>query len=454
MSRPARRSLRRHAPARPLGGLIVALAVAVPLLGATPAPAGAGVAVAQATVAPTATATPFDPDAPAVAPPPLAEGPLRSGLTPDGVMQAQVPGPAVEPPTISAAGAVLLDPLDGVVLAGVDPRVPRPMASTTKIMTVLLALEALESGRVADTLTVSVQAAATGQLPGVATLGLQAGDVVDVRDLLAADLLRSGNDGAVAIAEHVSGSETAYVAQMNQRSVSLGLEDTRFLDSSGLSDDPAHHATPLDLALLGFEAMGHPDFARWAGADTLDVPPFGVLENRNELIGRYEGTTGVKTGFTTLAGQCLVASVERDGRVLYAVVLGSEDRVSDTTALFDHGFQDYARPVPLAVGQVGATYRTSAGEVTASVAEELGRTVSRSADVRVVTRLAPDVALPIAAGTPLGEAVLVVDGEEVDRVALQADAPVVVTQDDAGAALGDALRAFARLATRTAPVPL
>jgi D-alanyl-D-alanine carboxypeptidase (penicillin-binding protein 5/6) len=439
------------------GTTATALAVAVALLGSPVGPVGAPT--------PAAAAQAVDPDAPATAPAPPVDAPLRSGFTPDGVATAVVPGPPQTAPSVSATGAVVFDPADGVLLAAVDPRTPRPMASLTKIMTVLLALEAVEAGRVPEQLTVSAEAAATGQLPGVATLGLREGDVVALRDVLAGELLRSGNDGAVAVAEHVAGSETAYVAMMNARAATLGLEDTAFLDASGLSNDPAHHATPLDLALLGHEAMAHPDVAAWAGAATLDVEPFGVLENRNELLAAYPGTTGVKTGFTTLAGQCLVASAERDGRTLFAVVLGSADRVADTTALLDHGFEAFARPTPLRPGDVAATYRTAAGDVVLSVAEELARTVGAGADVQVVTRLAPDAALPIAVGAPLGEAVLLVDGEAVDRVALQADAalpaggPVEGPADGlgdgvgAGGAIADALRAFARLAPRTAPVP-
>lgn len=436
----------------PAALLVVALLLTVPLAG----PEAAATTV-PAPVAP-APATEPDPIATAVPPPTPVDTPLRSGFTPDGVAAAVVPGPAQTAPALGATGAVLFDPLDGVVLAGVEARTARPMASTTKIMTVLLALEAVEAGLVAPSLTVSAFAAETGQLPGVATLDLREGDVVDLRDLLAADLLRSGNDGAVAIAEHIAGSEPAYVALMNERSRSLGLEDTGFVDSSGLTDDPTHRATPLDLALLGHEAMAHPDFATWAGADTLTVEPFGILENRNELLGTYAGTTGIKTGFTNLAGLCLVASVERDGRTLYAVVLGSEDRVADATALFDHGFEDFVRPTPLRLGDAPASYRTAAGTVSLSVAEELARTVGAGAAVQVVTRLAPDAALPIAVGTPLGEAVLVVDGAEVDRTPLLADAPLAAAPDgpadSAGGAVADAFRAFARLGARTAPVSL
>lgn len=438
--------------------LFVALLALPPTATATttvPFAPPSAVPLAPATPGATTSDPPTASDSPTAAAPSLpTAAPLQSGFTPADVAERPVPGPPTQAPPVSATGAVLFDPADGMILAGVQPRVPLPMASTTKIMTVLLALEAVEEGIVAPQLTVTATAAATGQLPGVATLGLTEGDVVEVRDVLAAELLRSGNDGAVAIAEHVAGSEPTYVAQMNQRAVTLGLEQTQFLDASGLSNDPAHHATPLDLALLGQEAMTHPDFATWAGSATLAIPEFGTLENRNELLQAYPGTTGIKTGFTNLAGECLVASVQRDGRTLYAVVLGSTDRVSDTTALFDHGFTDFARPQLLTAGDVAASYRTALGTVPMSVAEELTRTVAVGAEVGMQTRLAPDVGLPLEAGTPLGEAVMLVDGEEVDRTPLLADQALGVQGDSAPAALADALRAFARLADRQAPVPL
>ncbi|HUG85590.1 MAG TPA: serine hydrolase [Euzebya sp.] len=456
MSSARRPSHRAPAPATSLA-LVVATALA--LAGHPPAASGTTSAspttlqVATTTTEPAAPEGP-DPTATAVPAVPPLMTPLRSGFTPEGVAAAVVPGPPVQAPPLTASGAVLLDPADGVILAGVEPRTARPMASTTKIMTVLVALEAVESGRVAPHLQVSAFAAATGQLPGVATLGLREGDEVEVRAILAGELLRSGNDGAVALAEHIAGDEPAYVAQMNQRAQALGLEDTGFVDSSGLSNDPAHRATPLDLALLGHEAMSHPDFAAWAGAATLTVQPFGLLENRNELLRTYPGTTGIKTGYTNLAGLCVVASADRDGRTLYAVVLGSDDRVADATALLDHGFTDYRRPVPLQAGDVPTSYRTAAGTVPLSVAEDLARTVTAGAAVQVLTRLAPDAGLPISVGTPLGESVLLVDGQEVDRTPLLADEPVGEGADGAGAALADALRAFARLQPRESAVSL
>lgn len=438
--------------------LQVLLVVALLLTALLPAPAVGQVDVGQVEVEPTtagaAAPVGVDPTAPAAIPdlPPPAREPVVQGSAAE-IEARTVPGPAQDAPSITAAGAVLFDPVDQVILHGVDARVPRRMASTTKVMTVMLALEAVEDGTVPAELTVSDFAAEVGRTPGGATLGLQAGEVVAVRDILAGLLLRSGNDGAVAIAEHLAGNETAYAAQMTARGVQLGLEDTVFVNASGLTDDAAHHATPLDLARLGVEAMQLPEFATWAGSASLDVPAFGLLENRNEMLTAYPGTIGIKTGFTSLAGLCLVAAAERDGRTLYAVVLGSEDRVADTSALFDHGFEDFARPTPLTAGDTAGAYRWSGATVDLEVAEELARTVGVGSSVEMVTRLAPDAALPVAAGTPLGEAVLLVDGQEVDRTPLLATDAVTAPGEDAGAAVADALRAFARLDERTTAVP-
>lgn len=434
--------IRPPTPSRMRGGVALLLSL---VLAASP---GLGAAAQDVEAPPSAD---VDATAPAVTAPPVsAAEPPSYATDSNNPLFEGVPGPPTDGPGITAAGAVVWDPADGVVLFGKDEGTSRRMASLTKVMTVLLALEALEAGGVPDTLVVSEAAAAEGRITGGATLGLEAGQEVAVRDVLAGLLLRSGNDGAVAIAEHVAGSEPAFVALMNARAIELGLSDTMFVNASGLTDDPAHHATPLDMALLGSVAMQHPDFAAWAGAAQLQVDAFGLLENRNELLQRYEGATGIKTGFTNLAGLCLVASAERDGRTLYAVVLGSDDRVADTAALFDHGFEAFERVEPVAAGDPLGSYRFSAGEVELVPSQPLARTIAAGGAVSTVLRLAPDAALPVAPGTPLGEAVLLVDGVEVERTAA-----VTVGQlapdpdaDDAGAAVADALRAFGRLLPR------
>ncbi|MDP8970622.1 MAG: D-alanyl-D-alanine carboxypeptidase, partial [Actinomycetota bacterium] len=261
---------------------------------------------------------------------------------------------ALAAPSVSAEGAVLWEPTGRRVLYGKEASVPRRMASTTKVMTVLLALEA---GTLDDTVTVSSTADRTDDVAGAASLGLRAGERVPVSSLLAGLVLRSGNDAAIAVAEHVAGSQEAFVARMNARAAELGMEQTRFLNPTGLTDDVGHHASPLDLAVLAETAMRHREFARWAAARTMDVPGIGTLRNRNELLFDYPGLTGVKTGFTALAGQCLIASATRGGRTLYAVVLDSDDSFGDVAALLDHGFTDYRQALPLAAGAQAASFR-------------------------------------------------------------------------------------------------
>jgi len=415
-------------------------AAALALLGAEPAAATAPV---SATIAATATAAPTAAPDPAAALPPVVP-----------VEQLGLAAPPA--PEVSARGAVLWDPADGRVLAGEDAGTGRPIASTTKILTALLALEA---GTLPDTVTVSATAAAAGAAPGVATLNLRAGQTVPMADLLAGLVLRSGNDAAVAIAEHVAGSEAAFVARMNARAAQLGTTAS-FTDASGLAEDPPNQATPLDLARLAQVAMAVPEFAAWAAAPSASIPALGpgALANRNELIGSYPGATGVKTGFTTLAGQCLVASAERDGRTLFAVVLGSDDRAADTAALLDHGFADYRRAAPADTATPATRYTWDAASVDVVAAEPLAVTLpaGEPASWRVV--LDPAVPLPAAAGTPVGRAELVVAGQVVDRAELRTvqDAAPAAPRPSAaaaGGALEDALRAFARSAPQDRPVP-
>lgn len=417
-------------------------AAALALLGAEPAAATAPVSATIAAIA-TATAAPTAAPDPAAALPPVVP-----------VEQLGLAAPPA--PEVSARGAVLWDPADGRVLAGEDAGTGRPIASTTKILTALLALEA---GTLPDTVTVSATAAAAGAAPGVATLNLRAGQTVPMADLLAGLVLRSGNDAAVAIAEHVAGSEAAFVARMNARAAQLGTTAS-FTDASGLAEDPPNQATPLDLARLAQVAMAVPEFAAWAAAPSASIPALGpgALANRNELIGSYPGATGVKTGFTTLAGQCLVASAERDGRTLFAVVLGSDDRAADTAALLDHGFADYRRAAPADTATPATRYTWDAASVDVVAAEPLAVTLpaAEPASWRVV--LDPAVPLPAAAGTPVGRAELVVAGQVVDRAELRTvqDAAPAAPRPSAaaaGGALEDALRAFARSAPQDRPVP-
>jgi D-alanyl-D-alanine carboxypeptidase (penicillin-binding protein 5/6) len=348
-----------------------------------------------------------------------------------------------EPPDVTAAGAVLYDPGEDAVLYGLDERGPRLIASTTKVMTALLAIEA---GTLEETVTVSARAVATAAAPGAASLDLAQGQQIVMRDVLAGLVIRSGNDAAVAVAEHVAGSEEAFIAAMNARAAELGLEDTSFLEPHGLTQDPGNRASPHDLARLAEVAMADPDFAAWAAAPQLNVPGLPQLPNRNELIGSYEGATGVKTGFLARAGMCLIASATRGDRSLIAVVLGSEQSFADAAALLDHGFADFRRAAPT----VAPRYLYSGGAAALVPAAPLDETVPLDSVVTWRVVLDPAVQRPAAAGTVVGRAELFVDAQPAEVVDLQlaealppapADAPAAAR---AGGAVADALRAFAR----------
>jgi serine-type D-Ala-D-Ala carboxypeptidase (penicillin-binding protein 5/6) len=348
-----------------------------------------------------------------------------------------------EPPTVTARGAVLWDPADGVVLHGVAEDVPRPMASTTKIMTSLLALEA---GTLEDVVVVSERAAAIGE----ASLDLRAGQEVRMRSLLGGLLVRSGNDAATAVAEHVAGEEAVFIDRMNARAAELGLPGTRFTSASGLTDDPAHLATPTDLARLAAHAMQDPVFAELAGAASLAVPGLPPMANRNELLGVYPGATGVKTGYTARAGLCLVASATREGRTLYAVVLGSTDSFGDVAALLDHGFDAYTRAEPAAEGSPVTRYRWADVEVPLIAEAALGATVPVGSTVTWRTRELAALPRPVAAGAPAGTVELLVDGvvraevplRTAGAVAGRSPAPAATR---AGGAVQEALRDLLRM---------
>lgn len=374
-----------------------------------------------------------------------ATGPIAVGVPGEsGPAGPEIPR-ASAGPTVGAAGAVLWDRLDERALWGRAADVPRPMASTTKIMTTLLAVEA---GTLSDTVVVSQVAAEIGRIPGAASLGLEEGQRVPMQVLLEGLMLRSGNDAAVAVAEHVAGTERDFVAAMNARARELGLDRTQFLNASGLTDDPRHHASPLDLARLADVALDEPAIARWASSPVASSEAFGTIRNRNELIGAYRGATGVKTGFTTLAGLCLVASAERDGRRFVSVVLGSEDHFADSRAILDHGFDDHRRLAARPDAAV-ARWRTSAGVAPMLPSAAVGRTVPKEAPARLVVVPSPTSAATVGRGDRIGELQLRVAGTAVAAVPLVAGAAIRHGgEPTVGTSVEDGLRGLARLAPR------
>jgi D-alanyl-D-alanine carboxypeptidase (penicillin-binding protein 5/6) len=287
-----------------------------------------------------------------------------------GVTGAVAP-PPVTVPRIRARAALLADEATGQVLYERRSSEPRAMASTTKVMTALLALERLDAG----------QTVAIGAEPprvGEESLRLRQGERLTVRQLLLGLLVKSANDAAVALAVAAAGSEAAFVREMNRRAVELRLTSTNYVTPYGL-DRLGHRTSARDLAHLWEVAMRRPDFRAVVATREARLPggPSRLrhFANSNQLLGSYAWVVGGKTGFTSDAGRCLVASASRGGRRLVAVALGSTDAFADVRALFEYGFSSF-NWVRLAAG----------GEVVALAGDDGARSYQVRADVDALVR--------------------------------------------------------------------
>ncbi len=263
------------------------------------------------------------------------------------------------PSDISAKGAVLMDASSGTVIFGHNENLHLPMASTTKIMTALVALEHLALDTLITVTEDSVGAEGS-------SVYLTVGETLTLEDLLYALMLESANDAAETIAVATAGDISAFAVLMNRKAEELGLADTHFVNPHGL-DDEAHYTTAKELALITCAALENPDFRRIVSTKRHTIPLRGdegtrVLINHNRLLSSYEGCIGVKTGFTKKTGRCLVSAAERDGVELIAVTLGAPNDWHDHTAMLDYGFsvytsvtlcepQFYHAPMPLVSGK-------------------------------------------------------------------------------------------------------
>lgn len=248
------------------------------------------------------------------------------------------------PPSVGAAAGILLDASDGSILWEKNSRARRAIASTTKIMTALVTLENAEPDEI---VTASARAEAVGATDALVTeLELVSGEKLTVENLLYGLLLPSGSDAAVALAEHVGGSVEGFAGMMNERARKAGALDSNFTNPDGL-DDPAAYSTAFDLAQITRAAMGNTEFRKIVATPRATIPRAGGpprdLVNRNELLGRLEGATGVKTGNTRTAGRSLVASASRDSEERISVILGSPDPFAESSAVLNFGFNAFKR---------------------------------------------------------------------------------------------------------------
>ena len=322
---------------------------------------------------------------------------------------------------VAGKGAVLMDIATGTVLYEKNPHERLSPASVTKVMTLLLIMEAIDSGRIGwdDSVTASESAAAKGG----SQIYLKVGETMTVRDLLKSIAVSSANDAACAMAEHIAGSETAFVSLMNQRAKELGMNDTNFVNCTGLDDAEEakeHLTSAYDIAIMSRELLkNHPDITKFTTIwmDTVRGGEFG-LSNTNKMVRFYNGCTGLKTGYTSGAGFCLSASAEREGLALIAVVLGcetSQERFSACKSMLDYGFANFALVSPEAPeGASVAVTLGAADSVTAVPGEATALLIDKSQrdQVAVSVELEPTVAAPVSKGQRLGT-MTVKAGEQV-----------------------------------------
>ena len=333
-------------------------------------------------------------------------------------------GPAVE-----AGSAILMEKETGTVLYEANAHDKLEPASVTKVMTLLLVMEAIDDGRLKmeDMVTVSAQAASMGG----SQVYLKEGEQMTVHDMLKAVAVVSGNDAAVALAEHIAGSEEGFVERMNRRAAELGMADTTFINCTGL---PAagHLTSAYDIAVMSRALLAHPGIREFTTIwmDSVRDGQF-QLANTNKLIRFYEGATGLKTGFTDSALYCLSATAERDGMELIAVVMKcptSEKRFEGAKALLNFGFANYTLldvhpdqalpPVEVALGECSTVQ---------PVLAQSGRILIDKAELNNVTtelRLTERVEAPVEAGQKLGEMVVSVSGVEQQTIPIVADQAV------------------------------
>ena len=322
---------------------------------------------------------------------------------------------------VEGKSAILMDMATGTVLYEKNAHERLSPASVTKVMTMLLIMEAIDSGRIGwdDMVTASEEAAAKGG----SQVYLKVGETMSVRDMLKSIAVSSANDCACAMAEHIAGSEGAFVEQMNAKAKELGMNDTNFVNCTGLDDGAAaenHKTSAYDIAIMSRELLkNHPKIKEFTTIwmDTIRNGEFG-LSNTNKLVRFYSGCTGLKTGFTSGAGYCLSATAEREGMGLIAVVMGcetSKERNAACKSLLDYGFANFAYVAPeLPQGTQVSVTLGRADSVDAVAGGATGLLIDKSQKNSITTELEllPSVAAPVSRGQKLGT-MTVRSGEQI-----------------------------------------
>lgn len=319
----------------------------------------------------------------------------------------------------SAASAILIEQQSGRVLYAQNADEERLIASITKIMT---AVVALENGSLQDTYTVTAEDMAEGS-----SMYLRPGETLRLEELLYGLMLSSGNDAALAVAHCVSGSVEGFVDEMNATAARLGMSHSHFENPNGL-DAEGHYASAADMAVLAAYALDDQDFLRIVSTTSINIGG-RYLANHNKLLKLCDGCIGVKTGFTKAAGRTLVSAARRDGMTLVCVTLNDGDDWNDHMALFDYGFSQYRLSAPAGAGQVMASTLVRNGDVPSvglMAAERLCYPVAEGETLTMTVRAPMSVAAPVMPGQAIGKACLCLDGREVASVDLVAAEPAAV----------------------------
>lgn len=331
---------------------------------------------------------------------------------------------------LNAKSAILMEESTGNILYESNPDERVPIASVTKVMTMLLIMEDVDSGKISldDMVTVSENAMSYGG----STMFLETGEQLTVNDMLKGIAVASANDGCVAMAEHLAGSESAFVDMMNEKAKELGMENTHFMNTNGLDEDD-HYSSARDVAIMSRELMKHETIFNYTSIwmDTLRGGKF-QLANTNKLIRFYDGANGLKTGSTSKALCCLSAAAKRNDMQLIAVVLGaptSAERFASAKSLLDYGFANYAVNTQITAGDEVQKIAVEKGvdkEVGVVAGDSCSTLVKKGQEDNITKEIKIDetITAPIEAGQKIGTMTISRDGEVIADIDLNASSAV------------------------------
>ena len=331
---------------------------------------------------------------------------------------------------LNAKSAILMEESTGNILYESNPDERLPIASVTKVMTMLLIMEAVDSGKISldDMVTVSENAMSYGG----STMFLETGEQLTVNDMLKGIAVASANDGCVAMAEHLAGSESAFVDMVNEKAKKLGMENTHFMNTNGLDEDD-HYSSARDVAIMSRELMKHETIFNYTSIwmDTLRGGKF-QLANTNKLIRFYDGANGLKTGSTSKALCCLSAAAKRNDMQLIAVVLGaptSAERFASAKSLLDYGFANYAVNTQITAGDEVQKIAVEKGvdeEVGVVAGDSCSTLMKKGQEDNITKEIKIDetITAPIEAGQKIGTMTISRDGEVIADIDLNASSTV------------------------------